>query len=48
MSEGGNMNATEVAQKVVELTRRQAWHEAVDTVRNGKIVREEFLPQVTG
>ena len=35
------MNTTEVAQKVVELTRRQAWHEAVDILYDKDIVSVE-------
>jgi len=32
------MNTEQVAQKVVELTRKQAWHEALDTLYAKDIV----------
>ena len=32
-NKGENMNTEEVAKKVVELMRKQAWHEALDTLR---------------
>ena len=35
------MNTEEVAQKVVELVRKQAWHEAVDTLYDKDIVSLE-------
>jgi hypothetical protein len=35
------MNTEQVAQKVVELTRRQAWHEAIDTLYHNDIVSVE-------
>ena len=35
------MNTEEVAQKVVELTRRQAWHEALDSLYDKEIVSIE-------
>jgi len=35
------MNTEEVAQKVVELVRKQAWHEAVDTLYDKEIVSVE-------
>ena len=35
------MNTEEVAQKVVELVRKQAWHEAVDTLYDKDIVSVE-------
>ncbi len=35
------MNADEVAQKVVELVRKQAWHEALDTLYDKNIVSTE-------
>ena len=35
------MNTEEVAKKVVELTRKQAWHEAVDTLYDKDIVSVE-------
>lgn len=35
------MNTEEVAKKVVELTRQQAWHEAVDTLYANDIVSVE-------
>jgi hypothetical protein len=35
------MNTAEVAQKVVELVRKQAWHEAVDTLYDKDIVSVE-------
>jgi hypothetical protein len=35
------MNTEQVAQKVVELVRKQAWHEAVDTLYDKNIVSIE-------
>jgi limonene-1,2-epoxide hydrolase len=35
------MNTEEVAQKVVELVRKQAWHEALDTLYDKNIVSIE-------
>ena len=35
------MNTEEVAQKVVELVRKQAWHEALDTLYHKNIVSVE-------
>ena len=35
------MNTEEVAQRVVELVRKQAWHEAVDTLYDKDIVSVE-------
>lgn len=35
------MNTEEVAKKVVELTRKQAWHEAIDTLYAKDIVSVE-------
>ena len=35
------MNTEEVAQKVVELVRKQAWHEALDTLYDKNIVSTE-------
>ena len=35
------MNTKEVAQKVVELVRKQAWHEALDTLYDKNIVSIE-------
>jgi hypothetical protein len=35
------MNTEEVAQKVVELVRKQAWHEALDTLYDKNIVNIE-------
>jgi hypothetical protein len=35
------MNTEEIAQKVVELVRKQAWHEAVDTLYDKNIVSIE-------
>ena len=35
------MNTEEVAQKVVELVRKQAWHEAIDTLYDKDIVSVE-------
>jgi hypothetical protein len=35
------MNTEEVAQKVVELVRKQAWHEALDTLYDKNIVSVE-------
>jgi hypothetical protein len=35
------MNTEEVAQKVVELVRKQAWHEALDTLYDENIVSAE-------
>lgn len=40
------MNTEEVANKVVELTRKQAWHEAVDALYDKDIVSVEA--QATG
>ena len=37
------MNTEEVANKVVELTRKQAWHEAVDALYDKDIVSVEAL-----
>jgi hypothetical protein len=48
------MNTEQVAQKVVELVRRQAWHEALDTVYDKDIVSVEArtmdgsLPETRG
>jgi hypothetical protein len=41
LNTGGNMNTEEVANKVVELTRKQAWHEAVDALYDKDIVSVE-------
>lgn len=35
------MNTAEVAQKVVELVRKQAWHEALDTLYDKNVVSIE-------
>ena len=35
------MNTEQVAQKVIELTRKQAWHEAVDTLYAKDVVSVE-------
>ena len=35
------MNTEQVAQKVVELVRKQAWHEAVDTLYDKDIINVE-------
>ena len=35
------MNTAEVAQKVVELVRKQAWHEALDTLYDKNVVSVE-------
>ena len=35
------MNTEEVAKKVIELVRKQAWHEAVDTLYDKDIVSVE-------
>ena len=35
------MNTEEIAQKVVELVRKQAWHEALDTLYDKEIVSVE-------
>jgi len=35
------MNTKEVAEKVVELVRKQAWHEALDTLYDKEIVSVE-------
>jgi hypothetical protein len=43
LNTGGNMNTEEVANKVVELTRKQAWHEAVDALYDKDIVSVEAL-----
>ena len=37
------MNTKEVAEKVVELVRKQAWHEALDTLYDKDIVSVEAL-----
>ena len=37
------MTTKEVAKKVVELTRRQAWHEALDTLYDDNIVSVEVF-----
>src|ERR1700757_3117867 len=39
--QGGKMNTEEVAQKVVELVRKQAWHEALATLYDKNIVSVE-------
>ena len=39
------MNTEEVAQKVVELVRKQAWHEAVDTLYDKNILSVEARTQ---
>jgi hypothetical protein len=36
-----NMNTQELANKVVELVRKQAWHEALDTLYDDNIVSVE-------
>jgi len=41
LNTGGNMNTEEVANKVVELTRKQAWREAVDALYDKDIVSVE-------
>src|SRR5207237_1134096 len=38
---GGKMNNEEVEQKVIELVRKQAWHEALDTLYDKNIVSVE-------
>ena len=38
------MNTSEVAQKVVELVRKQAWYEALDTLYDNDIVSVEAYP----
>jgi SnoaL-like protein len=38
------MNTEEVARKVVELTRKQAWYEALDTLYDKDIVSVEAYP----
>jgi hypothetical protein len=43
LNTGGNMNTEEVANKAVELTRKQAWHEAVDALYDKDIVSVEAL-----
>ena len=35
------MNTEQIAQKVVELVRKQAWHEALDTLYSKDIVSVE-------
>ncbi len=40
------MSTEQVARKVVELVRRKLSEVGVYTVKDGKIVREEFLPRV--
>src|SRR6476659_8872587 len=42
------MNTQEVAQKVVELVRKQAWYEALDTLYDKNIVSVEAWPNETG
>ena len=42
------MNTEEVAKKVVELTRKQAWHEALDNLYSKDIVSVEARPNETG
>jgi len=39
--EGGEMSAQEVAEKVVELVRQQAWYKALDTLYDKDIVSVE-------
>src|SRR5947207_15815720 len=39
--QGGKMNTEQIAQKVVELVRKQAWHEALDTLYSKDIVSVE-------
>ena len=39
------MNTKEVAEKVVELVRKQAWHEAVNTLYDNEIVSVEARTQ---
>jgi hypothetical protein len=41
LNKGRKMNTEEVAQKVVELVRKQAWHEALDTLYDKNIVSTE-------
>jgi len=41
LSTGGKMNTTEVAKKVVELVRKQAWYEALDQLYDKDIVSVE-------
>jgi SnoaL-like domain len=40
-NDGGKMTTEEVAKKVVELVRRQAWYEALDTLYDNDIVSVE-------
>ena len=42
------MNTQEVAKKVVELTRKQAWYEALDQLYSKDIVSVEARPNETG
>ncbi len=42
------MNTQEIASKVVELTRKQAWHEAVDQLYAKDIVSVEARPDESG
>jgi|GEM_PF-7078141 hypothetical protein len=37
------MNTEQVAQKVVELVRKQAWHEALDTLYDKNIVIHKYV-----
>ena len=39
--EGGEMSTQEVAEKVVELVRQQAWYKALDTLYDKDIVSVE-------
>jgi len=42
------MTTEEVAKKVVELVRRQAWHEALDTLYDKDVVSVEAWPNEAG
>ena len=42
------MNTKEVAEKVVELVRKQAWHEALDALYDDHIVSVEAYPGAGG
>ena len=42
------MNTEEVAKKVVDLTRKQAWHEAINALYDKEIVSIEARPNESG
>lgn len=41
MGEAVGMNTSEIGKKVVELVRKQAWHEAIDTLYGDDVVSVE-------